>query len=124
MVLQGDMGEAIEPYIKEDRNVDKVRAAAADACSRLGQFRMPFCWTAIELAKIVRGIPLAMETSDQDSNGSKTNSLERKYSQGGSQVRNIYLLACCRATGDTSIKERYFFGAFCILPDTSFLLWT
>ena len=84
------MGEAIEPYIKEDRNVDKVRAAAADACSRLGQFRMPFCWTAIELAKIVRGIPLAMETSDQDSNGSKTNSLERKYSQGGSQLRNIY----------------------------------
>ena len=100
MVLQGDMGEAIEPYIKEDRNVDKVRAAAADACSRLGQFRMPFCWTAIELAKIVRGIPLAMETSDQDSNGSKTNSLERKYSQGGSQVRNIYLLACCMVTGD------------------------
>ena len=98
MVPQGDMGEAIEPYIKEDRNVDKVRAAAADACSRLGQFRMPFCWTAIELAKIVRGIPLAMETSDQDSNGSKTNSLERKYSQGGSQVRNIYLLASCRVS--------------------------
>ena len=79
-VLQGDMGEAIEPYIKEERNIDKVRAAAVDACNRLGQFRMPFCWTAIELAKIVRGIPLAMETgSDQDSNGS--NSLDRKNSQ-------------------------------------------
>ncbi len=79
-VLQGDMSEAIEPYIKEERNVEKVRAAAVDACGRLGQFRMPFCWTAIELAKIVRGIPLAMETgSDQDSNGS--NSLDRKSSQ-------------------------------------------
>ena len=79
-VLQGDMSEAIEPYIKEERNIDKVRTAAVDACNRLGQFRMPFCWTAIELAKIVRGIPLAMETgSDQDSNGS--NSLDRKNSQ-------------------------------------------
>ena len=55
-VLQGDMSEAIEPYIKEERNVEKVRAAAVDACGRLGQFRMPFCWTAIELAKIVRAL--------------------------------------------------------------------
>ena len=31
-VLQGDLGEAIEPYIKEERNVEKVRAAALDAC--------------------------------------------------------------------------------------------
>ena len=29
---------------------------------RLGQYRMPFCWTAIELAKIVRGIPLSQVT--------------------------------------------------------------
>merc|ERR1719300_153733 len=79
-VLQGDMSEAIEPYIKEERNIEKVKAAAVDACNRLGQFRMPFCWTAIELAKIVKGIPLAMDqNSDQDSDGS--NSLDRKSSQ-------------------------------------------
>ena len=29
-----------------------------------------------------------------------------------------------RVTSDTSFKEGYFFGAFSILPDTSFLLWT
>ena len=29
-----------------------------------------------------------------------------------------------RVTGATSFKEGYFFGAFSILPDTSFLLWT
>lgn len=80
-VLQGDMSEAIEPYIKEERNVEKVRGGALDACKRLGQYRMPFCWTAIELAKIVRGIPLANESgSDVDSTGS--NSLDRKSSQG------------------------------------------
>ena len=31
-MLQGDLSEAIEPYIKEERNVEKVRSAAADAC--------------------------------------------------------------------------------------------
>ena len=29
-----------------------------------------------------------------------------------------------RVTSDTSFKEGYFIGAFSILPDTSFLLWT
>ena len=83
MCCQGDMNEAIEPYIKDERNVDKVsrtphlhiilycqaqwglidcfvqvRATAVDSCKRLGRYRMPFCWTAIELAKIFRGIPL------------------------------------------------------------------
>ena len=29
-----------------------------------------------------------------------------------------------RVTSDTSFKEEYFIGAFSILPDTSFLLWT
>ncbi|XP_023320823.1 dedicator of cytokinesis protein 7, partial [Eurytemora carolleeae] len=76
-VLQGDMNEAIEPYLKDDRNVEKVRATAMDACKRLGRYRMPFCWTAIELAKIFKG--LAQETgSDVDSTGS--NSLDRKSS--------------------------------------------
>jgi hypothetical protein len=68
------MNEAIDPYIKPDVNIEKVRATATDACKRLGRYRMPFCWTAIELAKIFRGLPL--ETgSDVDSTGS--NSLDR-----------------------------------------------
>ena len=29
-----------------------------------------------------------------------------------------------RVASDTSFKEEYFFGAFSILPDTSFLLWS
>ena len=29
-----------------------------------------------------------------------------------------------RVASDTSFKEGYFFGAFSILPDTSFLLWS
>ena len=37
--------------------------------------------------------------------------------------KKITLLST-RVTGATSFKEGYFFGAFSILPDTSFLLWT
>ena len=33
-------------------------------------------------------------------------------------------LDTARVTGATSFKEGYFFVAFSILPDTSFLLWT
>ena len=34
------MNEAIEPYIKPDVNIDKVRAAAVDACKRLGRWKI------------------------------------------------------------------------------------
>ena len=36
----------------------------------------------------------------------------------------IYQILSIRVTSDTSFKEGYFIGAFSILPDTSFLLWT
>jgi len=37
-----------------------------------------------------------------------------------------FTIASCirRVASDTSFKEEYFFGAFSILPDTSFLLWS
>ena len=36
-VLQGDINEAAEPYLKEVTNHDKVRQNAYDACNRLGK---------------------------------------------------------------------------------------
>ncbi len=35
--------------------MEKVRAAAYDACNRLGKYRMPFAWTAIWMQNIVKG---------------------------------------------------------------------
>ena len=52
-VLQGDINESAEPYIK-DVNMDKARSNAMDACSRLGAYRMPFAWTAIWLQNIIK----------------------------------------------------------------------
>lgn len=36
-VLQGDIAECAEPYMKEDKNRDKVRYNAVAACERLGR---------------------------------------------------------------------------------------
>ena len=52
-VLQGDINESAEPYIK-DVNIDKARLNAMDACTRLGAYRMPFAWTAIWLQNIIK----------------------------------------------------------------------
>ena len=81
-VLQGDIGECTEPYIKDDKvtkcchvlvgrsrllnlvivcllqNRDKVRANAVACCERLGRYRMPFAWTGIHLHSIVHGANL------------------------------------------------------------------
>ena len=54
-VLQGDINEAAEPYLKEVSNLEKVRQNAYDACNRLGKYKMPFAWTAIWLQNIIKG---------------------------------------------------------------------
>ena len=54
-VLQGDITEAAEPYLKDQPNLDKVRQNAYDACNRLGKYKMPFAWTAIWLQNIIKG---------------------------------------------------------------------
>ena len=77
-VLQGDISESAEPYLKESANIEKVRATAYDACNRLGKYRMPFAWTAIWLQNIIKGKAEAHGDSDSDSTAS--NSLDRKSS--------------------------------------------
>ncbi|XP_011297900.1 dedicator of cytokinesis protein 7 [Fopius arisanus] len=70
-VLQGDISECAEPYLREDKNKDKVKAAALAACERLGRYRMPLAWTAIHLSGVIGG------GGDTDSTGS-AGSLDRK----------------------------------------------
>ena len=56
MLQQGDISEVAEPYMKDDKNRDKVRQNAAYFCDRLGKYRMPFAWTAIDLMTIISGV--------------------------------------------------------------------
>ncbi|XP_026325619.1 dedicator of cytokinesis protein 7 isoform X2 [Hyposmocoma kahamanoa] len=81
-VLQGDVNECVEPYIKDDKNREKVRAGAQAACSRLGKYRMPLAWSCVSLLNILSGSnSLEREQSENTlSAGSNTNSLDRKAS--------------------------------------------
>ncbi|XP_059061813.1 dedicator of cytokinesis protein 7 [Achroia grisella] len=82
-VLQGDVNECVEPYIKDDKNREKVRASAQAACTRLGKYRMPLAWSAVSLLNILSGSN-SLEREQADNNSlsanSNTNSLDRKAS--------------------------------------------
>ncbi|XP_050551818.1 dedicator of cytokinesis protein 7 isoform X1 [Spodoptera frugiperda] len=81
-VLQGDVNECVEPYIKDDKNREKVRAGAAAACARLGKYRMPLAWSAVSLLNILSGSNSLERDHDKDSlsAATNTNSLDRKAS--------------------------------------------
>ncbi|XP_039764432.1 dedicator of cytokinesis protein 7 isoform X2 [Pararge aegeria] len=82
-VLQGDVNECVEPYIKDDKNREKVRAGAQAACSRLGRYRMPLAWSAVSLLNILSGsnsLERDAQPQDPPASTSNTNSLDRKAS--------------------------------------------
>ncbi|KAJ8913567.1 hypothetical protein NQ315_017118 [Exocentrus adspersus] len=84
-VLQGDISECVEPYLKEDKNRDKLKAVAVSVCERLGRYRQAFAWTAINLVNVINGGNSLDRDSDRDSvgSGSNTNSLDRKSCSSG-----------------------------------------
>ncbi|XP_028174738.1 dedicator of cytokinesis protein 7-like [Ostrinia furnacalis] len=93
-VLQGDVNECVEPYIKDDKNREKVRASAQAACTRLGKYRMPLAWSAVSLPNILSGANSLEREQDKDSlsaNGN-TNSLDSKASS--SSLEQLRLRVC------------------------------
>ena len=53
-VLQGsDINEAVEPYLKEEKNKEKLLTASKEFCDRLGSYRMPLGWAALELNNVL-----------------------------------------------------------------------
>uniref|UniRef100_A0A1B6EVF4 Dedicator of cytokinesis protein 7 n=1 Tax=Cuerna arida TaxID=1464854 RepID=A0A1B6EVF4_9HEMI len=79
-VLQGDINECAEPYMKDEKNLDKVRVNAVQCCERLGKYRMPFAWTAIYLMNVVSGVNSLERDSCSDKESTGSNSLDRKSS--------------------------------------------
>lgn len=79
-VLQGDITECAEPYIKEEKNVEKVKMNAVASCERLGKYRMPFAWTAIYLMNVITGVNSLERDSGSDKESTGSNSLDRKTS--------------------------------------------
>ncbi|XKL65388.1 hypothetical protein PGB90_008808 [Kerria lacca] len=85
-VLQGDINDCIEPYIKDEKNLEKIKMNAQQSCERLGKYRMPFCWTAVYLMNVISGkSSLERDSIDKESTGS--NSLDRKFT--GSNLEQL-----------------------------------
>ncbi|XP_069184985.1 dedicator of cytokinesis protein 7 isoform X10 [Procambarus clarkii] len=78
-VLQGDISDVVGPYMKDDANREKLKSAAVACCERLGKYRMPLAWTAINLMNIFTGVHGDRENApEREPSGS--NSLDRKQS--------------------------------------------
>ncbi|KAG0718405.1 Dedicator of cytokinesis protein 7 [Chionoecetes opilio] len=78
-VLQGDISDVVGPYMKDDANREKLKSAAVACCERLGKYRMPLAWTAINLMNIFNGVHSERENApEREPSGS--NSLDRKQS--------------------------------------------
>ncbi|XP_069991563.1 dedicator of cytokinesis protein 7 isoform X5 [Penaeus vannamei] len=78
-ILQGDISDVVGPYMKDDANREKLKAAAVASCERLGKYRMPLAWTAINLMNIFTGVHGDRENApEREPSGS--NSLDRKQS--------------------------------------------
>ncbi|KAH1008877.1 hypothetical protein HUJ05_009380 [Dendroctonus ponderosae] len=84
-VLQGDVNECVEPYLKDEKNRDKLKSIAVSVCERLGKYRQAFAWTAINLISVINGGNSLERDFDREStgSGSNTNSLDRKSSGSG-----------------------------------------
>lgn len=60
VLQQGDITEAVEPYLKardlDKKTLEKHKLSANYFCQQLGQYRMPFAWTAINVLDIIAGM--------------------------------------------------------------------
>lgn len=94
-VLQGDIKDSVEPYIKDDKDKcrEKAKQNASDFCERLGKYRMPFAWTGIYLTNVFNGdnfeggkdgagsgLNQDRETGGSLGSAASSNSLDRKSS--------------------------------------------
>ncbi|XP_065573211.1 dedicator of cytokinesis protein 6-like isoform X2 [Artemia franciscana] len=80
-VLQGDINECIEHYLKDDKNHrEKAKGAAVTCCERLGKYRMPFAWTGIYLQTVLGATNVDRDDTFGELEARTSGSLDRKIS--------------------------------------------
>jgi hypothetical protein len=69
VLQQGDISECADPYMREldAKALERVKQGAVGNCERLGKFRMPFAWTAINLMDIMQGSSSVANSSGNNS---------------------------------------------------------
>lgn len=78
VLQQGDISECAESYVKPQSlsQIEKLQINASQFCERLGKFRMPFVWTAVNIMSI-------LSKSAAEETTIKSSSLDRR--QPGNQ---------------------------------------
>ena len=69
-------GDVPDVYTKEEKSINREKAAslAKQYCDKLGAYRMPFAWTAIQLMNMVNGANSLDKDSTLGSDNSSTGS--------------------------------------------------
>ncbi|XP_071954468.1 dedicator of cytokinesis protein 7-like [Antedon mediterranea] len=91
VLQQGDIQECADPYMKESESqnqkvLEKVKANAKYFCEKLGAYRMPFAWTAIDLMHVINGSQGLGKSDNGESTKtsvSRTNSLDDQARKKG-----------------------------------------
>eukprot|EP01114_Cavostelium_apophysatum_P003911 TRINITY_DN1404_c0_g1_i1.p1 TRINITY_DN1404_c0_g1~~TRINITY_DN1404_c0_g1_i1.p1 ORF type:complete len:1840 (+),score=629.05 TRINITY_DN1404_c0_g1_i1:76-5595(+) len=109
-VLQGDNETVSEPYIKHssirDREKERLVAQTQQFCSRLGQFKQPFCWSMVPIFGDDGKLAIGNETDFKPMYRQKATDISdahflemiNEYSKnGGSTKRNKTIPGTCTA---------------------------
>ncbi len=81
VLQQGDISECVEPYMKSQSQsgLEKLQANAVQFCERLGKYRMPFVWTAVNVMSLLNNSTNSkLETTGNATNPSADINLQQK----------------------------------------------
>ena len=122
VLQQGDIGECAEPYVKAQQQsasqIEKLQASASQFCERLGKYRMPFVWTAINIMSILNsnngsgelatsdGLTSSMATAAAAASGvaQKSSSLDRRTNP---QAPVVSVPASAKNANSYALKNAY-----------------
>lgn len=99
VLQQGDISECADAYVKAGQqsqsSIEKLQSNAQQFCERLGKYRMPFVWTAINIMNIL------------NDNSSSSNSTESTNEPKGSSLDRRSVLQQTMSKNSNSVKNAY-----------------
>uniref|UniRef100_A0A665X617 Dedicator of cytokinesis 8 n=1 Tax=Echeneis naucrates TaxID=173247 RepID=A0A665X617_ECHNA len=86
VLQQGEITECADPYItlresdsaKNKDKLEKLRGQAEAFCQRLGRYRMPFAWAAVNIMEVISTAAIDRDADTDSLKGVKSSSIDRK----------------------------------------------
>ncbi|TPP66352.1 putative dock, partial [Fasciola gigantica] len=90
VLQQGDIGDILELYNKEEKNKQKLRSIVYWCCQRLGRYRMPLAWTAIDLTALwIEAKRMKMPLENQTVRRRQSRTPQRRSPESGNRGERI-----------------------------------